>query len=262
MRKDTLIAFGSLFVAASAGGAIGYLVAKKQLKTQYEDLATFEIAQAREWFAAQYKTDPKYASPSTMVEDLGLETETETETEYDETVSEYQGQKVNVVTPDTNLAKPEIVVEKPQVVEQEIIQNNIFVNGQPLNPDEFDMDAELEYRKTNVCYVLSEDEYVTNDEDFEQTTLTYFVHDNVLIDEDEKIIDDVDETVGLVNLERFGHGTDDADTVFIANEARQMAYEVARSEQRYEEDYLGFTPDRLEHSDDQRMRRRHKEWTD
>lgn len=256
-NKHLIIGAVSLVAAASSGGAIGYLVAKKQLRTQYEDLASREIAEAREFFAAQYKTD-EYSSPSKAAEKLNVDEPSDAEI----AMAEYQGQKVNVVSSKNSTAKVQVIMDDKEEDEVEVVvENNIFVNGEPLDPDAFDIEAELEHRQSNVCYVLSLDEYSLNEENYETTTLTYFANSDTLIDEDEKPIDDVEETIGRSNLNRFGHGSGDVDIVFVANEARHMAYEILRSEGSYEEEVLGLTPDHLEHSDD-RMRRRHHGWSD
>lgn len=268
MNRNQLIVTSavSLIASASAGGAIGYVIAQKKLKAQYEDLANAEIAEAREFLAAQYKTDEKYESPSKLTKDLKREVK-DADDELDEAtenlMATYGGQKVNVVTPKTDITKP----QKPEEEEEVVVEktNNIFVNGEPFDPDEntFDLEAEVELRKSMVCYVVSEDEYTSNDEHYDQTTMTYFVYGDTLIDEDEKVIDDVEQTVGRENLSRFGHGSGDPDVVFVVNEARHMAYEILRSEGSYDEEVLGLTPDSLEHSfEDRRPRRRQRELFD
>lgn len=264
-NKQLIIGAASLIAAATGGGAIGYLVAKKQLTAQYEELASLEIAQAREFFAAQYKTD-KYDQPSKVTENLDIPVETVAEAKS--AMSSYQGQKVNIVTPETDISKPSVLGAVEEEVEEPedaptVVVNNVFVNGEPLDPEDFDMEVELEYRKNNVTYVVTEDEYTSNDEHYETTTLTYFESDRILIDDDEKPIDDVEQTVGVENLKRFGHGAGDVDIVFIANDARQMMYEVLRSYGSYREEVMGLEPeDHLKHSDDYHMRRRRREMFD
>lgn len=264
MNRAYLIAGLSLVAAASSGGAIGYLVAKKQLETSYAELSTREIAEARSYFAAQLKAD-EFETPEKAVAALVEDPEAETEKDerYTSTIAEYEGTTVNVVGPGKSVINVGETVPKDEPdeeVEEEIIERNVFFNGEPIDEYVWDMAEELEHRKGVVCYVITEDEFSSNDLEYETTTLTYYAADDILIDEDERIIDDV-SVIGAENLKRFGHGTDDKDIVFIANDAHHLIYEILRSHRSYKEDVLGLGEDEISHSDVP-MRRRSRELQD
>lgn len=67
---------------------------------------------------------------------------------------------------------------------------------------------------------------------YEQISLSYY-EDGVLADDDDEVIDDVDEVVGLDSLTRFGEFEDDA--VFVRNDKYHCDYEILRVYQEYSE---------------------------
>lgn len=81
-----------------------------------------------------------------------------------------------------------------------------------------------------------EDPYIIYPEEFgavpgyETVSLNYF-SDNVLADEDDVIVDDIDNTVGVHSLNHFGEYADDS--VYVRNERKKCDYEILRDVRRY-----------------------------
>ena len=137
----------------------------------------------------------------------------------------------------------------------------ILVDGVPLDPDAFDLEAEVDSRRNGVPYVITRNEYDENPDGFDQTVLTWFMHDSTLVDENEKEIDAVERMVGRANLQRFGHGSGDPLVVFVRNEKEGMDFEILRTDANYIETSLGLTDEdehELKHSSAPPRRRRQK----
>lgn len=89
-------------------------------------------------------------------------------------------------------------------------------------------------------FVIPVQAYMDNEELFDQFVLTYYVGDNTLIYEDsDRVVEDVDQTVGFHNLHNFGVESGNDDTVYVRNPKKQTEYEILRDEGKYSEDALG-----------------------
>lgn len=266
MNRTIIIASASV-VSTTVGSIAGYLYAKKRLKTQYADLANEEIESAKVFYGAMYKTGD-LSTPTKAAEKLGVKPVDDSEefasVNAGEALATYQGTPVAVVTSDKGLADmvddgPATVdVEEPSEAElEEAKVGETLVEGRPINREDFDIEAERDKRKNGVPFVVSQEEFDENEFDFQQTVLTYFSYDKTLCDEDERQIDDVEQTVGVANLMKFGHGSNDPKVVYIRNERREVDYEVLQSDGSYAEEVLGLTEEtELKHSDMPRRSRR------
>ena len=66
--------------------------------------------------------------------------------------------------------------------------------------------------------------------EYERISLTYY-DDQVLTDENDKIIEDIEETIGIDSLTHFGEYEDDS--VFVRNDERQCDYEILLDRRKY-----------------------------
>lgn len=80
-------------------------------------------------------------------------------------------------------------------------------------------------------YVIAPDEFGEHD-DYEQTTYTYYA-DGILADEDDRIVEDVEGSVGFESLTHFGEYEDDA--VHVRNERLKIDFEILLDEREYSE---------------------------
>lgn len=225
------IQYGLLGTVAglAAGGAIGYIVAGKRLQTKYQKLAQDEIDEMAKHFrnveiARQSQEKPPIDQ---VVEDLGYRAPEE--------------------------GKPEPIVNIKQV--------NVF----PPSPAEpWVYEKELEGRSPDKPYVIHKDEFdeVDREQDgaYETAMVTYYREDDVLADVRDQRIANHDSVVGLENLEKFGHGSGDANTVFIRNDREKVDFEVVLSHGSFTAEVLGqeVEPDdegSLQHSSDMRRRK-------
>lgn len=80
-------------------------------------------------------------------------------------------------------------------------------------------------------YVIPPEQF-GDDENYDQISLTYYA-DGVLADENDEVIDDVEETVGIESLNLFGEYEDDS--VFVRNDTRKCDYEILLDQRTYSE---------------------------
>jgi len=80
-------------------------------------------------------------------------------------------------------------------------------------------------------YVIPPEQFGDN-EGYEQISLTYYA-DGVLADENDEVIEDVEDAVGIDSLNYFGEYEDDS--VFVRNDARKCDYEILFDQRTYSE---------------------------
>lgn len=140
---------------------------------------------------------------------------------------------------------------------------NVFKEAQVI--PEWDRHAELRRRSPDRPYVVHVDERYEM-EGYNEVTLTYYVADDVLCDERDEVVDPErrDDMVGEANLDRFGHGSNDPNIVYIRNDNLEILYEIVRSPNSYAEEVHGLPGDtHIQHGgydsgNLERMRRRER----
>ena len=224
------VAIGIIAAAAGLGTGLGlgYILTKRHLEVKYAALCDQEVAEAREFYRTR-TSSPVVAKPT-----------------LDEVVTHLGYDKVS---PSEELQNQ--VEEAKLEAELEDRPANIFDTPQPpkeeLEP-EWDWASELKARTEAAPYIIHRDEFVQNEREYTQSTLTYFEGDDVICDERDSVIDDRDELIGFDLLDRFGHGSGNKDVLYIRNPVRELDMEIVRSSGSYAQDVHGF----LEHTDDYR----------
>lgn len=89
-------------------------------------------------------------------------------------------------------------------------------------------------------YIIGDNDYMTNPDEWEQVVYTWYEGGETLADEADVIITDIEATVGMANLMKFGDPGVDPNTMFVANPRTRTLYEIARLEGTYEEIVLGY----------------------
>lgn len=140
---------------------------------------------------------------------------------------------------------------------------NVFVNPHPEVPTpEWDYGEEIKSREGKDIFIIHRDEYMENAWEFDKVSLTYFEGDDILSNERDQVIGEQDETVGLENLSKFGHGSNDKDVVYLCNKDKAVLIEVTHSDGRYATEVHGFTEDDLQHSSVRRRPHRRSRYDD
>lgn len=225
--REVRIMLLGMLLGAAIGAVGGGVYVERRLRTKYERLAEEEIDAMREHFRARLvakEVKPELSDLGRKVEDLGYR-------------------------PAAEARMPSPEADPTAIEPDELETHNVFTD---VAPEDIPWDAELELsnraKKNEGPYVIHIDE--RHERNYTESTLTYYAGDDVLCDEKDKIIEDQDAVVGVENLDRFGHGSNDASIVYIRNDDLGIEVEVVKSERTYAEDVHGMT-----HADRPRARR-------
>lgn len=223
MNKQLAVAVGlSSAISLAAGSCAGYFAARMRMEKLYSKLAAEEIEEAKKFYSAMYKRPP-FETPGSAKE-LMIPVETAAQA-----LQNYQG-IVDVQLPDSET-----------VVVDEVV-HNVFEGATDVDPEIWD--EIIASRTEDEPYVVSIDEFLEAEPGFNQVTLTYYVGDDVLADERDKVVEKVDYTIGKLNKASFGVMSKDPNVLYVRNHTLELDFEILRSEGSYGEEVLGFTPGR------------------
>lgn len=235
-RRVTGREFG-FFVAGTglgiaAGFAAGYFALGKRLQTKYEKVADEEIAKMRDHYQQLTVALRGEAERRRPLEEIVVEKGYATEGTDRVFTEEEQAaiDEANARYP----AEREEAAEAPQVVSTSLTDvvretHSIFVEGDGA----WSYADEIAKRDPQVPYIIHVDEFRQNEPGFDQLTFTYYEQDDSLVDSREQLIDDMDAAIGLGNLERWGHGSNDPNIVYVRNEELGADIEIIRDQGRF-----------------------------
>lgn len=255
VKNNPWLLAGVAVVSLAVGVAAGYYIAKKVLEPKYEKLAAQEIAEAKLFYASKHKQGD-FATPEQVAEARGVTPDEPVVKEAVIAMVHYKGGSETVEDVSDQMNE-----EEPKKTERRLPRQvkNIFTeNPEPEKDGEWSYEAELAGRSPDEPYIIHHDEYMENEDEHNQVTVTYYDGDDVLVDERERPIPDVDETIGLEATKLFGHGSKDPNIVYVRNDRLDLDFEVVLSTGKYAEIVLGFEDpeDHLEHSDRHGSRQR------
>lgn len=216
VRNNPVVA--SLFGAAGliVGAAVGYFVAKKKLEAHYDELLDKEISEAK----AFYKDGYLNGAMSGYSAAKKTSKEEEIPEEVARTIEEYQVKK-----------------ESP-VKDEEKETTNVFGNKV-----QDDLNKMKKDRNHNGPYVITHEEFLNVEPDYEQMSMSYFIADRTLVDDEDRPVEDPDAMVGDENLTKFGVGSGDPNVVYVRNERFNCDYEIIKTQGSYLEEVLGLDYD-------------------
>lgn len=248
-RDMGLVFFGSC-VGTIGGLIIGAKWMERRMMLKMDDILASEIEELRTHYKQRLKAleEREEKKPiEEVVEDLGYTPKDEGPVAYHKVGSE----------PDKPGAIEDPRPNPPSVT-------NVFVNPIQDEPETvgWDYQEELKLRAGKDIYIIHRDEYMENAWDFDKVSLTYFEGDDVLSNERDEVIADQDATVGLENLSRFGHGSNDPNIIYVCNKSTAALIEVTHSDGRYATEVHGFTEDDLQHSSVRRRPSRRSRYDD
>jgi hypothetical protein len=207
----------NMFLGGTAFGTVlgfifGYRYGSRRTKAEALKDAEVEIAKVRAFYHERYESEvPPKPDLDTVVEERGYSRRVQAE---------------ELVQRPT---RPPVPVQEP-----------------PSDHISWDYDAEIAQRDKQHPYVIHQNEYNEEFPEYTQVTWTYYAGDDILADERDEIVARPELIVGDKNLKRFGHGSDDANVVFIRNDRIEMEFEVCRSLKSYMVEVKGLDPDDVE----------------
>lgn len=120
---------------------------------------------------------------------------------------------------------------------------------------DWNYEAELSTRTPTAPYILHRDEFFGEEMGYDQDTWTYYVGDDILVDETDTPVYNFQENTGEL---RWGHGSGDPMVVYIRNEDLKAEYEVIRNEGHYSVEVLGLELEERMASEDLKHSKQHK----
>lgn len=133
-------------------------------------------------------------------------------------------------TDDANArTKADNAKEKPSVVEYAAkLREQGYINYSDMT-DEKPEEVKEEPMNVGEPYVISPEEF-GEFEDYEKISLTYYAN-QILADDNDKLVDDVEDVVGFDSLNSFGEYEDDS--VFVRNDRLKCDYEILLDQRKF-----------------------------
>lgn len=209
-RRELGLVTGGLGVGVSAGFALGYRMGQKLVWSMVDETIEEELGTMRKRYQAlqEEMADAPKPDPEDLLRDYG---------------DPARGEPVITTTP----------VEPRSVFDEEPPED--------VGPEQWNQNHEEAQRTADVPYVISIDEFTQPPPEYDRMSVTWFEGDDTLIDGRDIPIDDMDTLVGIDNLEKFGHGSENPHTVYVRNEELKLDIEVTKSEGTLAE-HVGVSP--------------------
>lgn len=238
LKKRAVIAGGAALVAFAAGSGSGYYYAQKKLSTKFDELLEAEVKTAHEFYKSHFQPAEEFLAK------IDVEIKADAQATVAGVVAAAEALDKYLPTA-SELAEGETprTVQEPLGAAPRVLNRNVWEQARNSPTVDFDYQDEVDARRSDIPYIISAEEFENGT--FQRACLTFYEGDDTLADaEDTEIAPhDVPQTVGsLANL-RFGHRSDNNDTVYIRSEILDMDFEVARSGGSYSQEVAGFMPD-------------------
>lgn len=247
--KRALIIGATAVVSAGLGLAAGYKLAVHRLNATYNEQMEDELAKTRAYY--ERNTKP-FADPTEAVKALKPEEVVEVKEEARQAAVEMpdeeiplqtlervlDGLKYNKITP--RVSAPTTVQVKERVVTP--TQHNVFERDVLAAEDDPEHESMMEDRASETIYLVSQEEHMENPHEFQVVTLTFYDGDQVLADEEDKVIEKLEKAIGAKENLQFGRWSGDGNVVYIRNETLDAEFEILRSTGKYAVEVLGLDP--------------------
>lgn len=114
------------------------------------------------------------------------------------------------------------------------VVRNVFT---PVEGDQWVWEDELEIRKDGrEFYAIHHEEFMNNETDYDQETLTFYTGDDIMAGQDDQPIYDY---AGIMGEPKWGHGSGDVDVAYVRNDRIHMEWEILRFNGYYQVQVLG-----------------------
>ena len=190
------------------GAATGYFYAKEKYEKEKDE----EVEEIREYYKEKLeKSNDELKKTLDAVEKYEGKAKDEQLFEDKEKVRE---------TGDLGPSKESHKVDYNKVGKKEMMQEE---NAEKEHPEEEDSDFP---------YLITQDEFENDRNEFDKVTLTYYIQNDTLTDENDEPIIDVDE---LISTDIYNELNDIDGDVFVRNASLQTDFEIDKFNEKYEE---------------------------
>jgi hypothetical protein len=216
-RQINTAVIGSFLGGTVFGGVLGFFFGyrfnKEQIKAEAFKESEAEVARIRAAYQEK-KTVPPKPSVEEIIEERGYSKRAEAEEK----------------TPPRLLRPPVPSPAEPTPLSMDETSSVRDTWNYPL---------ELARRNHEEPFIIHAEEFSADEPEYLKVTYTYYEMDDVLVDEDNEPINNWETLVGTNNF-RWGHGSNQEDTVFIRNNLRRLDMEVSRSMKSYAVEVQGL----------------------
>lgn len=228
-----------LGVGAAVGFYFGYKLNREKIRAEAYEEAGAEVAVLRE----VYLEKTLNATNTRVDSDAALQGTVPTEKPPVEKIVEdlgYRPLRPPVPVTDVRDLPPNVLDDLPDDPTETSKSMNAGWN----------YEQELKDRSPNAPYVIHQNEFMHSNLNYTKVMYTYYADDDYLVDDEaEHPLVDGDLIIGVENL-KFGHGSDDADVVYVRNDRLERDMQISRLHRSYEEDVLGVRGGLMEDDDD------------
>jgi hypothetical protein len=214
----SLKAAGVAILGTGVGFAIGYKFAEKRLGARFEERLETETAGMKEFYT---NVKQKYDTPEEAA--AALIPQPEEEVSVDPRARHHKVQYHKIVKEEHYGDPLDEFAEACEIDETVTVRSNVFDDQPPGTPR-----------------IITQDQFMANENGYEQATLTFYAKGGVLTDQRDEAIDNAVDVVGDLFLVNFGEGSSDPNVVHVRNDKLYMDFEIVRSERSYNEDVLGL----------------------
>lgn len=251
-KAEAIIILGvTAGVSAVVASTITYQVVKNRLKLRYELLAEEEIAEAREYYASTAKPEATVGATESEDDSEPSRPATAEPASIDEVINKLAYRSYDETERPLRRSAEEVIAEEAEVsgarleqIEGRVVESVTDIFNESGNGNfVWNQEQEDSKRRANPGrpYVISSEEWL-EEQDFGKESLVY--HDGgqtaVLADIQDQMVENGDQLIGESNLMRFGHGSDDKDTVYIRNEVLGTDFDITASGLSYARDVMGM----------------------
>jgi hypothetical protein len=261
-KHAALTIVGVSMVAGAGLGVLGYFATVKHVKSkmqaEFDERLEAEIEEMRKFYARRNKagefSTPEAAAEALLTKEAAAALRSYSGKDGDAPLKVERGEAGE---PKNIEIVGEPVVETENVAsEEELAALREKLSGGSIEPgvttahnifaaaaaevENFDFEAEAMNRSSGDPYVITHREFMENENDWQQNSLTYYNGDDTLADDQQVPIPDSDDIVGGENLARFGDGSNDPRVVYVCNEKVEALYEITLNDGTYSEQVAGF----------------------
>lgn len=170
---------------------------------------------------------------------------------YDEAFKE-DNSTIEVEYEEKNEHKPVIIDEKDLRVAQgrivaERLKRTMTMDKEPApeftstifagDDEDWNFEVEVKSRTRYAPYILHKDEFFSNEEEYTQSTLSYFAGDDIMCDEDDSPVYGYHNIVGDL---KFGHGSGDPNVFYVRNDKQKAEFEITYNTGHYAVEVQGL----------------------
>lgn len=254
--RELRFLLGGIGIGLLGGAVVASLVTRRRLETKYNKIAEDEISEMREHFEARTRAGTPKPELDELVTDLGYsEPNTPQAKELEDAIAREEKAIAEVVEEEEAIQTSTGSI--PQAAPEEVgeVLEDLKKDTSWDPNDGWDYKTEIANRRPDKPYIIHVDELPETD--YTESSLTYYIGDDILCDSDDSVIEDKDGVVGELNLDKFGLGSGDADILYIRNDVLGIQVEVVKNDGHYAEVVHGLQHSYYDYSPVRRRRHRY-----